>query len=68
MIRFIVASTLALFPLSASALPYDDTVTFSASSACSELTGVRYPSESTGEQWNNYLKCIQVLNYLDVKY
>lgn len=64
----IFIATLALFPLNAVAAPYDDTVTFSASAACSEITGVRYPSESTDEQWKNYLKCIQVLNYLDVKY
>ncbi len=64
----ILIATLALFPLSASAFPYDDTVTFSVSSACSELTGVRYPSESTDQEWKNYLKCVQVLNYLDVKY
>lgn len=65
--KFLIAS-LALFPMSASAIPYDDTVTFSASAACSELTGVKYPSEASGEEWSNYLKCIQVLNYFDVKY
>jgi len=50
------------------ALPYDDTVTFSASAACYELVGVKYPSEATDEQWKNYLKCIQVLNYFNTKY
>lgn len=64
----ILIATLALFPLNAFAAPYDDTVTFSASAACSELTGVRYPSESTDEQWKNYLKCIQVLHYFNSKY
>ena len=67
MFRFIVA-TFALFPLSASAIPYDDTVTFSASAACAELTGVKYPSEASDKEWNDYLKCIQVLNYFDVRY
>jgi len=65
--KFLIA-TLALFPMSASAVPYDDTVTFSASAACSELTGVRYPSEASDQEWSNYLKCIQVLNYFDTKY
>ena len=66
--KLIVLATLALFPLSASAVEYDDTVTFSASAACSELTGVRYPSESTDKQWSNYIKCIQVLYYFNTKY
>ena len=65
--KFLIA-TFALFPLSASAIPYDDTVTFSASAACAELTGVKYPSEASEEEWSNYLKCLQVLNYFDVKY
>jgi hypothetical protein len=64
----LLIATLALFPLSASAVPYDDTVTFSASAACAELTGVKYPSEVSKEEWDNYLKCIQVLNYFDTKY
>ena len=64
----ILIALLALVPMSASAVPYDDTVTFSASSACSELTGVRYPTESSDKQWSDYLKCIQVLNYFDAKY
>lgn len=68
MIRLILASAFAMFPMSASAIPYDDTVTFSASAACSELTGVRYPSEASDKEWSNYLKCIQVLNYFDTKY
>jgi len=65
--KFLIA-TLALFPLSASATPYDDTVTFSASLVCSELTGVKYPSETSDLQWSNYLKCIQVLHYFNSKY
>ena len=64
----ILIATLAFFPLSASAIPYDDTVTFSASAACSELTGLKYPSEASDKEWSNYLKCIQVLNYFDTKY
>jgi len=64
----ILIATLVLLPLNAVAVPYDDTVTFSASSACSELTGVRYPSESTDKQWKDYLKCIQVLHYFNSKY
>ena len=65
--NFLIA-TLALFPLSAYSAPYDDTVTFSASAACAELTGTQDPTNSTDEQWSNYLKCIQVLNYFDTKY
>jgi len=65
--KFLIA-TLALFPLNASATPYDDTVTFSASAVCSELTGVQYPSETNDLQWSNYLKCIQVLHYFNSKY
>ena len=65
--RFLIA-TFALFPLGAYATPYDDTVTFSASAACAELTGTQDPTNSTDEQWNNYLKCIQVLNYFDARY
>jgi hypothetical protein len=65
--NFLIA-TLALFPMSVSATPYDDTVTFSASAACAELTGTKSPTNSTDEQWSNYLKCIQVLNYFNTKY
>lgn len=68
MIKNLLVATLALAPLSASAVPYDDTVTFSASAACSELTGVRYPSEASDKDWSNYLKCIQVLYYFNTKY
>lgn len=65
----LVALSAALFPLSVSAKSYDDdTVTFSASAVCSELTGVKYPSESTDKEWNSYLKCIQVLHYFNTKY
>lgn len=65
--KFLIA-TLTFFPLNASAIPYDDTVTFSASAVCSELTGVKYPSETNDLQWSNYLKCIQVLHYFNTKY
>ena len=33
-----------------------------------KLTGFKYPSEASDGEWSNYLKCIQVLNYFDVKY
>jgi len=65
--NFLIA-TFTLFPMSAFAVPYDDTVTFSASAACAELTGVKYPSEASDKDWQNYLKCIQVLHYFNNKY
>ena len=61
-ITILMASTPAL------AVPYDDTVTFSASAACAELTGTQDPTNSTDEQWSDYLKCIQVMNYFNTKY
>ena len=70
MIRSILtgaAVTMVSTPVFA-AVPYDDTVTFSASAACSELVGVKYPSEATDQQWQDYLKCIQILNYFNTKY
>lgn len=65
--RFLIA-TFALFPLSVSAAQYDDTVTFSASAVCAELTGTQQPSKATDKQWKNYLNCIQVLHYFNTKY
>lgn len=65
--RFLIA-TFALFPLNATAAQYDDTVTFSASAVCAELTGTQQPSKSTDKQWKNYLNCIQVLYYFNTKY
>jgi len=65
--KFLIA-TLALFPMSVSATPYDDTVTFSASAVCSELTGVKYPSKTNNEDWKSYLQCIEVMHYFNTKY
>ena len=65
--NFLIAS-LIFAPLGASASPYDDTVSFSASAVCSELTGVKYPSEASDKDWSNYLKCIEVLHYFNTKY
>jgi len=64
----LTAAAIVMAAAPVSATPYDDTVTFSASLACSELTGVKYPSEVSDIQWNNYLKCIQVLHYFNTKY
>jgi len=65
--NFMIA-TLALFPLSVSAAPYDDTVTFSASAVCAELTGTQNPTSSNDEDWQDYLKCVQVMHYFNTKY
>ena len=65
--KFLIA-TLALFPMSVSATPYDDTVTFSASAVCSELTGVKYPSKTNDKDWKSYLQCIEVMHYFNTKY
>ena len=51
-----------------SAKTYSDTVTFSASAVCSELTGVKYPSEAKDNDWESYLTCIQTLHYFNTKY
>jgi len=61
-----IAVTMASAPAFATA--YDDTVTFSVSAACSEIVGVKYPSKAKDAEWNNYLKCVEVLNYLGSKY
>jgi len=61
-----IAVTMASAP--AFAVPYDDTVTFSASAVCSELTGVEYPSEANDKDWKSYLKCIEVMHYFGTKY
>ena len=65
--KFLIA-TLALFPLSAYSAPYDDTVTFSASAVCAELTGTQNPTTSSDENWKNYLQCVQVMHYFNTKY
>jgi len=64
----LTAAVIALSSTPALAVPYDDTVTFSASAVCAELTGTQDPTNSSDEQWSNYLKCIQVLNYFNTKY
>lgn len=69
MIKHILTATaIALSTTPALAVPYDDTVTFSASAACAELTGTQNPTTSSDKNWNNYLKCIQVLYYFNTKY
>ena len=69
MIKSILAAgAVALVSTPALATPYDDTVTFSASAVCSELTGVKYPSETNDADWEKYLTCIQALHYFDTKY
>jgi len=65
--NFLIA-TLAFFPLSVSAAPYDDTVSFSASAVCAELVGVKEPSKATDTEWQGYLKCIEVMHYFNTKY
>ena len=66
--KSLLFAALTFFPMSVSATPYDDTVTFSASAACAELTGTQDPTNSSDEKWSNYLKCIRVLNYFNTKY
>lgn len=61
-----IAITMATAPAFATA--YDDTVTFSASAVCSELTGVKYPSKANDKEWKSYLKCIEVMHYFNTKY
>jgi len=65
---FLTAIAIAVSPASALAAQYDDTVTFSASAVCAELTGTQNPSEASDAQWSNYLKCVQVMHYFDTKY
>ena len=65
--NFMIA-TLALFPLSVSAAPYDDTVTFSASAVCAELTNTQNPTKSSDADWQNYLTCVQAMHYFNTKY
>ena len=50
------------------ATPYDDTVTFSASAVCAELTGTQNPTTSNDDDWKNYLHCVQVMHYFNTKY
>ena len=50
------------------ATPYDDTVTFSASAVCAELTGTQNPTESSDEDWKSYLQCVEVMHYFNTKY
>ena len=64
----IVALGATLFPLSAYSAEYDDTVTFSASAVCAELTGTQNPTKSSDKSWGNYLKCVQVMHYFNTKY
>jgi hypothetical protein len=64
----LTTAVIAMTSVPAIAAPYDDTVTFSASAACAELTGTQNPTKSSDESWSNYLKCIQVLNYFNTKY
>jgi hypothetical protein len=61
-----IAST--LLPLSVGATEYNDTVTFSASAVCSELTGLKYPSKASDAEWKTYLTCIETLHYFNTKY
>jgi hypothetical protein len=62
----LIALVMASTPVVAA--PYDDTVTFSASAVCSELTGVKYPSKTNDKDWKSYLQCIQVMHYFNTKY
>jgi hypothetical protein len=66
---FLTAATIAMASSTpAFALPYDDTVTFSASAVCAELIGIEEASKATDAEWNNYLKCIEVMHYFNTKY
>ena len=65
--NFLIA-TLTLFPLSVHASTYDDTVTFSASAVCAELTDTQNPTTSSDENWKDYLNCVQVMHYFNTKY
>lgn len=56
-----------------SALPalatQDEYVEFNVNKACSELVGIPYASDNfSDEEWNNFLKCIQVMKYFDSRY
>jgi hypothetical protein len=69
MIKSILAAgAVALVSTPALAAPYDDTVTFSASAVCAELTGTQNPTTSNDDDWKNYLHCVQVMHYFNTKY
>ena len=64
----LTAGVIAFASAPAFATAYDDTVTFSSSAVCSELTGVKYPSKANDKDWKSYLRCIEVMHYFDTKY
>jgi hypothetical protein len=64
----LTAGVIAFASTPAFATAYDDTVTFSASAVCSELTGVKYPSKTNDKDWKSYLQCIEVMHYFNTKY
>jgi len=66
--KFIIIASMFLTTPVFAATTYDDTVTFSASAVCSELTGVKYPSETNDSDWQKYLTCIEAMHYFNTKY
>jgi hypothetical protein len=64
----LTAGVIAFASTPAFATAYDDTVTFSASAVCSELTGTQNPTESSDEDWKSYLQCVEVMHYFNTKY
>lgn len=64
----LTAGVIAFASAPAFATAYDDTVSFSASTVCAELIGVREPSKASDAEWQSYLKCVEVMHYFNTKY